>query len=89
MRTIQGRLRILEIYAAATTLILGALMLTGFAKPKQAFEEIDVERLNVVDKNGQLRLVIANSERMPDPIINGKAFKTERSPDHFLQRPGR
>lgn len=80
MRSIQERLRFLEVYAAIATLILGVLIVVGFAKPKQTFEEIDVERLNVVDKDGQLRLVIANSDRMPDPIVNGKAFKTQRPP---------
>jgi hypothetical protein len=79
-QNIERRLRILEIYAAAMTLVLAGLFLAGIAAPKQKFDEIDVERINVVDKSGQLRLVIANSERMPDPIVNGKPFKTERPP---------
>ena len=74
------RLRYLEIYAVVSMIVLFSLVFSGFMQPKQKFGEIDVERLNVIDKNGQLRVVIANSERMPDPVIDGYAFKTERPP---------
>lgn len=57
-----------------------AFFFSAFTQTKQKFTEIDVERLNLVEKNGTLRMVMANAERMPDPIINGKAFKTERPP---------
>lgn len=80
MSDIQKRLRFLEIYAAVSLIIFGVLAFTAFKQSKQKFTEIDVERLNLVEKNGQLRMVIANAGRMPDPIINGKAFKTERPP---------
>lgn len=80
MRSVEQRVRVLEVYAAAVTLILAALVLAAFVRSKQTLKEITVERLNVVDKNGQLRVVIANSDRMPDPIVNGKPFKTQRPP---------
>jgi hypothetical protein len=38
------------------------------------FDEIDVERINVVEKDGKLRLVISNRERSPGPIAYGKPF---------------
>ncbi len=41
---------------------------------KVRFEEIEVERINIVDRNGTLRLAIANTERSPDPVINGKPY---------------
>lgn len=78
MNKIQRRLRFLEIYAIVSTVIFAALALTAFTKSREKFAEIDVERLNVRERNGQLVMVVANSERMPDPIINGKAWKTER-----------
>src|SRR5688500_12775084 len=80
MFDIHKRLRMLEIYAAASLIIFAVLAFTEFTESQQKFTEITVERLNVADKNGQLRMVMANAERMPDPIINGKAFKTERTP---------
>ncbi|MCB1025940.1 MAG: hypothetical protein KDB79_16210, partial [Acidobacteria bacterium] len=74
----EKRLKILEIYAVVSIAVLGVLVFTGFTNSQQKFTEIDVERLNVREKNGQLLMVVANSDRMPDPIINGKKWKTER-----------
>jgi hypothetical protein len=71
---------ILEAYAAVSLLIFGVLAFSAFVQTKQKYDEISVERINVVEKNGQLRAVIANTDRMPAPIIDGKAFKTERAP---------
>ena len=45
---------------------------------KQKFVEIDAERINIVDKNGNLRMALFNSENMPDPLMNGKAFPNIR-----------
>ena len=44
-------------------------------KPKtrtDRFAVIDVERINVVEADGRLALVIANSRRLPGPILNGE-----------------
>jgi hypothetical protein len=38
------------------------------------FTEIDVERINVIEKDGKLRLTISNAARLPDPIIGGKSY---------------
>src|SRR6267378_6857837 len=80
MDKIQKRLCFLEAYAVVSLLIFGVLAFTAFAQTKQKFDELTVERLNVVEKNGQLRAVIANTDRMPDPTVGGKSFKTERVP---------
>ena len=80
MANIQTRVRILEAYAVVSLVAFGVLAFSAFTQTKQKIDELTVERLNVVEKNGQLRVVIANTDRMPDPIINGKAFKTERTP---------
>src|SRR5260370_13831016 len=80
MENIQRRIRFLEAYAIVSALAFGVMALCSFSQTKRKFDEISVERVNVVDKNGQLRAVIANSDRMPDPIIGGKTFKTQRPP---------
>jgi len=80
MDNTQKRLRLLETYVVLSLLVLGVLAFTAFAQTRQKFDEITVERLNVVEKNGQLVAVIANSDRMPDPVVGGKTFKTERPP---------
>lgn len=40
----------------------------------ERFEEIEVERINIVDPDGTLRLTISNNQRMPDPIVDGKVL---------------
>jgi hypothetical protein len=65
----------LKVYAACFTLALAVIFLTGFqASEKTKFAEIDVERINLVEKDGRLVLVMANTDRMPDPIIGGRTF---------------
>jgi hypothetical protein len=37
----------------------------GFTQTqKQKFAEIDVERINIVEKDGKLRMVISNQDRL-------------------------
>src|ERR1041384_7642215 len=61
------------------TLICAVLFLAAFTaqgkKPK--FEEIDVERINVVEKDGRLRMVISNEARQHPGIANGKPIKRD------------
>jgi hypothetical protein len=77
MTNINRRVRVLEAYAFISILVFLVLAVSAFTR-REKFTEIDVERLNIREKNGQLVMVAANSSRMPDPIINGKAWKTER-----------
>jgi hypothetical protein len=73
---LERRVRFLTIYAVAATLVCVVFVAAAFTfqTQKQKFGEIDVERINVVEKNGATRLVISNSERSPGPIERGKPF---------------
>src|SRR5690349_11604333 len=65
--------RFLKIYAAAATLLCSVFVLAAFAQARnQKFDEIDVERINIVEKDGRLRMVISNRERQHPGISNGK-----------------
>ncbi|MFZ5827320.1 MAG: hypothetical protein ACOY94_23725 [Bacillota bacterium] len=44
---------------------------------KERFGELNVERINVVDEDGTVRLVIANKERFPDPVIGGRVLRRQ------------
>lgn len=74
--TIRRELRILKAYAAASSILFGVLIFVA-AKPshKVKFEEIDAERINIVE-NGKLRLTISNNQRSPGPIMGGHYMKT-------------
>jgi hypothetical protein len=67
--------RILKLYAALMTLLCVVFLFSGFATQKQKFEEIDVERINIVEKDGKLRMVISNQARQHPGIVNGKLIK--------------
>lgn len=41
---------------------------------KEKMVELDVEKINIVDKEGNLRMTLFNSDRIPDPIIDGKTL---------------
>ncbi len=73
------KVRLLKVYVGVASVITlaGTGIATSLAaqNERQRFAEIDVERINVVEANGQLRLVISNSERAPDPVIHGKQMK--------------
>lgn len=76
---LEREVRFLKVYAALTTLFCAGLFLSAFAdqdkRPK--FEEIDVERINIVEKDGKLRMVISNQERQHPGIANGKIINRD------------
>jgi hypothetical protein len=73
--TLNTELRLLRLNAVVTTTAIIVLVSTGFARQsKNRFETIDVERINVIEKNGQVRLVISNKARSPAPMERGQAF---------------
>src|SRR4029079_6848514 len=74
-------LRLWKIYSTVTTLLIGALVLSAFQERRPKFTEIDVERINIVEKNGKLRMTISNKERAPDPVIDGKTASRQGGND--------
>jgi hypothetical protein len=70
----------LRAYAIATSLVVVVFSVAAFrqASKPQNLGEITVERLNVVDANGTLRLVIANKDRMHPGVMDGKTIDRPR-----------
>ena len=66
--------RFLAVYSGVLTIVFAATLLTGLAesRQKQKFGEIDVERINIVEPDGTLRMVISNKASFPGIIIKGK-----------------
>ncbi len=71
---IRRELRLLKGYALITTAVLLVLSLAAFRQQKQRFGEIDVERINIVEPDGKLRMVISNRPRSIGPIYKGQPF---------------
>ena len=94
---IERDLRFLKLYAGAMTLVVGVMSVAAFARgaPTQVgeiqgtrakFDEIDVERINVIEPDGKYRLVISNRPRSIGPIYKRKPFGYEGGgrPGHDL-----
>lgn len=66
--------------AAALAFGGGAMLPLTFASadPRPGpttFDEINVQRLNIVEPNGRYRLVLANSARFPGLFMNGREYR--------------
>lgn len=66
--------RFLAVYSGLLTVAFAVIVLGGFTQShqKQTFDEIDVHRINIVEPDGTLRLVISNKAAFPGVIIKGK-----------------
>src|SRR5215472_4496721 len=67
------RQRLLAIYSVVLTLLFAMTILLGAAEIKKSnFEEITVRRINVVEPDGTLRMVLSSKADFPGIIIKGK-----------------
>jgi hypothetical protein len=82
MSKLEKEVRFLKIYAIVATLLFAVLAFSAFqqARQKMKFSEIDVERLNIIEKDGKLKMVISNSELQHPGIIDGKMLSRKRPP---------
>lgn len=80
MTRLEREVRFLKIYAAVSTFLFAGLFLAAFAAQKERpkLEEIDVERINIVEKDGKLRMVISNQARQHPGIVNGKLIERKQ-----------
>jgi hypothetical protein len=71
---LEREVRFLRFYVSVLTccclLVAAAAFSPRYARQKLA--EIDVERINIVEKDGRLRMVISNEARQHPGIVNGK-----------------
>jgi hypothetical protein len=66
--------RYVAVYAALLSTLLAAAALTGATsgKTKAAFDELTAQRINIVEPNGTLRMVISDHARLPGIVVRGK-----------------
>jgi hypothetical protein len=85
-RSLRRQLRLLYAHAVVSTLALALVVAAAFAQPERPrnLGEITVERINVVDADGTLRLVIANKDRMHPGVIGGKTLVRPRPYAGFI-----
>ncbi len=73
----QNRLLRQVLAVGAAMLAVGTLTAAASSGARGKFTEIDVERINIVTPQGKRELVIANRERIPQPVIGGREIKRD------------
>lgn len=68
--------RVLMIYAGLLTAVFAVTVLSGFAQSSKSLslDELNVQRINVREPDGTLRLVITNAAAEPGIIIKGREY---------------
>ena len=87
-RSLRRDIRLLQAYVVVSSLLLAGLAVAAFggstslsasqAGPPQKIDELTVQRINVVDANGTLRLVISNKDRMHPGVMDGVVIDRPR-----------
>jgi hypothetical protein len=72
-----NRQRFLVVYSGALTAVFVAVIFLGAKQAvsrKEAFNEIDVQRINIVEPDGTVRMIISDTARAPGAIFRGKEY---------------
>lgn len=77
MQTISKTLKIFLIALILSNIVLLACATYFYLNNKQ---NLNAERIDIKDRSGKNRIVIANTDNIPQPIINGKTYKRAYSP---------
>lgn len=62
----------LIIYSAVLSTVFAVFVLSGATVRTTQFDELQVHRIDVVEPDGTLRMVISNKNRLPPVIVKGK-----------------
>lgn len=70
------QVRFLKIYAGILTLVCVLVFTVAFKQinANPHFKQIDVERINIVEKSGKLKMVISNHENQHPGSMDGKSL---------------
>jgi hypothetical protein len=67
--------RLLAVYSGVLTVAVAVALLTGAARPRTArFDSIDVGRVNIVEPDGTIRLVLSSKALFPGIIYKKKEY---------------
>lgn len=71
--------RLLKAYAVCMTVGFAVLLLVGFqSSQNQKFTAIDAERINIVEPDGRIDMVITDKAHFPPPVWKGKPLDVAR-----------
>lgn len=77
---------ILKLYSITLTFILGFFIVTSFTtnEIEKKLDEITVERINIVEPDGKLKMVISNSTRQHPGMLDGEILMERKRPPGIL-----
>jgi hypothetical protein len=75
MKKLINSRRFLAVYAGVLTVVFALTVLSGAQKSRKTrFEEIDVQRINVIEPDGTVRLVLSSKALFPGILFKGKEY---------------
>ena len=78
-KKVKNEVKLLKGYAVVSSLVFILFITLSFKNGNnQRFTEIDVERINIVEEDGKVRMVLSNEARLPNPMMNGKEIGTRK-----------
>ena len=86
MTKIPSSHRFLVIYSGCLTLVFVVTILCGFSELQQMkrFDEITVHRVNIVEPDGTIRMVLTNKDSAPGAYIKNKEYTHDTRQDAGL-----
>ncbi len=81
-RSLRRDIRLLQLWAIVSSGVLVLLTAAGFTQGQPRgtrFEEISVERINIVEQDGRVRVVLANGARQADAVMDGRVLAPGRN----------
>jgi hypothetical protein len=79
MEKIQGKVKRLQLAVMALVALNLFIILSAFVKREEKFDEISVDRINIVDKKGVTKMVIAANDRIRQDS-NDESVKKDEFP---------
>ena len=74
--------KFLTAYSAVLSTVFAiVLLMAARSHRSETFDEITVRRINLVEPDGTLRMVLSNHDQMPGIIVKGKEFPKVDRPE--------
>jgi len=80
LKKLEKQVRQLKIYALILTGVLVAWITYGFTAGSNHFKEITAERINIVERDGRVRMVLSNRELQHPGAMDGKQLADRGRP---------
>jgi hypothetical protein len=86
MKTTTSKIKFLTFYSSVLTILMASLFLFSFKKYNQVenFEEINVKRINIIENDGTIRMVLSNKALQHYGRMDGKDFEKRERPSGLI-----